>query len=618
MPRLVHSPLFAPSRLPDPGVVMANPSCNGPEPPARRFGLPVRMFGPVFVYDLARHARRPRSYFGRVAYVALLLLLLCILVASQSGGGDSPGVAPEKMAGLTEGFFYAIFAAQFLLTLVLTPAYVAPAVAEEKERKTLELLLTTDLDGVEIILGKLSGRLGRLGLLQLASLPVLSAVQFLGGVEPALVLAGFAATALAALSLGGVAILTSVYARQSGEAILMTGCVLMLYLSFCCAGEIFILSGAFSPTQLFRGGPSAVDLVRTFEAGCPVHALFRRMTGSAGPEVILSVLPTYAAFHLLVAAGTVTMAALRLRPVALRQMHGPERKAVRRAGRRPSPPVGDRAMVWKECYFKESQIPWPKLFRAVSTIPGLLPAVFVYLAYLYGYRFGYRESVATGFNLSVRLYGTAITWSFPLGAAVLGAQAVWRERDKETLDGLLTSPLSTGEILSGMWAGCVWPIHRMAVMLGCIYLPALLTGGLSPLALPLLVTAILVYTGTLAVVGLWCSVVCRTALRARAATAVSVVALMGGHWLVLGPCFHALGVYRRAEVVLRAQAGLTPPVALAVAFAFPLNSSVGELDDTGRELFPYACVGLVCWAALGGLVWRSANRRFRQLYNRGD
>jgi ABC-type transport system involved in multi-copper enzyme maturation permease subunit len=600
---------------------MANFNSKVPEPPARHFGLPL--FGPVLVYDLVRYARHSRMFSSRVTYLVVLLLFLGLtggvatLYTSASGSGGSTRETCRAMTVLTQVFCFTYFLVQILLTAGLTVAYVAPAVAQEKERKTLELLLATALDSRDIVLGKVLGRLARMGILYLAALPVLSAVQFLGGVEPVFVFIGYAATTLVALSVAGVAVLVSVYARRSDVASAATGGILILYFGLCCGGETLIGKGIATASPLFPGGPSGVDVVRTFEAGCPLDPLFRVLSGSSGAEAILSALPGYAAFHLLLAAGTLTLASLRLRPVARNQASGPGRKD---ASRPAAPPVGERPMVWKECHIKfiEFRGATLVLVQCMMAIPGLFVGALVYLAYRYGWPFGNSNGLAEGYNLSVRSFGMLFACSMPLAAAIAGVQALQRERDKETFDGLLTSPLSAAEILFGMWAGCMWPFRWMWVFLASTYLPALVTGGLSPLALPLLVAATLVYTGTLAAVGLWCSVACRTAVRAAAATVAFVALLMGGHWLLLGPCCYALGIYPRAKVVFGAHAGLTPPAVLGLAFPFARERFPGWFDEMGGEVFPYACVGLVCWAALGGLMWLAVNRRFKALYNRGD
>src|SRR5207244_5018575 len=85
---------------------------------------------------------------------------------------------------------------QFVWGVMLTPAMVAGSIAEEKDRRTLEFILATDLRDREIVFGKLAARFANIVLLLLTGVPILSALQFLGGVDPGMMLAGFAATLL--------------------------------------------------------------------------------------------------------------------------------------------------------------------------------------------------------------------------------------------------------------------------------------------------------------------------------------------------------------------------------------------------------------------------------------
>jgi ABC-type transport system involved in multi-copper enzyme maturation permease subunit len=76
--------------------------------------------------------------------------------------------------------------------VLLIPAFVAGAISEERQRKTLDLMFTTHLLDREIILDKLGSRVGYLLLFAMTGLPILSILQFLGGIDPNLVFASFA------------------------------------------------------------------------------------------------------------------------------------------------------------------------------------------------------------------------------------------------------------------------------------------------------------------------------------------------------------------------------------------------------------------------------------------
>ena len=72
---------------------------------------------------------------------------------------------------------------QAVVVLLLTPALVGGAIADERQRKTLHYLLTSELSSVEIVMGKLAARLLQVGVLVALGLPVVSLIGLFGGVD---------------------------------------------------------------------------------------------------------------------------------------------------------------------------------------------------------------------------------------------------------------------------------------------------------------------------------------------------------------------------------------------------------------------------------------------------
>src|SRR5262249_33161691 len=186
--------------------------------------------GPLFFYDLVRLARRGRSTLLRFAYAVFLFVGLYVVYMNLFPQYDvftdpfrpGPNVALPELGRFAGTFALAVLALQGAAVLVLTPAYLAGAVAEERERRTLELLFTTHLSDREIVLGKLFGRLTHLGGVLLAGLPVLCILELWGGIDPVVIVAGFAVTALTLLSVGSVCILISVVTRDSLKAVVIS------------------------------------------------------------------------------------------------------------------------------------------------------------------------------------------------------------------------------------------------------------------------------------------------------------------------------------------------------------------------------------------------------------
>ena len=127
---------------------------------------------------------------------------------------------------------------QLLGVLLLTPIYTAGAIAEEKERRTLELLFGSGLSSREIVLGKLASRTAHVLALLLAGVPVVWLLPALGPVDPSLVLTGFAVTAITAVSVASVGVRVSIDAKRPLEAIFtIYGAILGgLFLSSCIPG----------------------------------------------------------------------------------------------------------------------------------------------------------------------------------------------------------------------------------------------------------------------------------------------------------------------------------------------------------------------------------------------
>jgi ABC-type transport system involved in multi-copper enzyme maturation permease subunit len=189
--------------------------------------------GPLFYYELIRLARRGRSTLVRCVYVFALLVALYLTYHDRFRGHNllaapfaSPKhVNPAELSRLAFGFVRTILLVQTVAIFVLTPAYLAGSVVEEKQRKTLDLLFTSHLTDREIILGKLAARSVHLGGVLLAGLPLLALIQLWGGVDARLLTAAYLMAGLNLLTIGAVCVLCSVQART------VTGAVFASYIA---------------------------------------------------------------------------------------------------------------------------------------------------------------------------------------------------------------------------------------------------------------------------------------------------------------------------------------------------------------------------------------------------
>src|SRR5689334_20697917 len=106
------------------------------------------LLGPIFTADLVTSSRRTRYFLWRIAYGVLLLLTLWMNYESTSFRRP---INIGTAANLAEEFFGSFAYMQILAILAIGPAMAGGSIAQERERRTLEYLLATDLTTTEIV-----------------------------------------------------------------------------------------------------------------------------------------------------------------------------------------------------------------------------------------------------------------------------------------------------------------------------------------------------------------------------------------------------------------------------------------------------------------------------------
>jgi hypothetical protein len=126
--------------------------------------------------------------------------------------------------------FRALTVWELVLVLFIAPVLTAAAIAGEKERQTLDLLLCTRVRPSSIVIGKLVASLLFALLLLVASVPVFSVVFLFGGVELSQVIGVAAVLGMTAVVLGALGILCSTVMRRPTGATVVAYIIAFLYL----------------------------------------------------------------------------------------------------------------------------------------------------------------------------------------------------------------------------------------------------------------------------------------------------------------------------------------------------------------------------------------------------
>lgn len=592
--------------------------------------------GPVFFYDLVRTTRRSRFLLYRIYAYFILTLVGFFYMAWHMNHENRPVIHAREVSTFAETFFYTFMSLQLGTVAILTPAYIGGVLAQEKDRRTLEYLFATDLRNREIILGTVLARLANLFLMLLTGLPILSFVQFMGGVEPDLILAGFAIAGVSMVSLAGLAILCSVYARKPREAIVNTYLATVGYLILSGMSKMLFWTPMVTwNLPIGENGISVADFLRWFNDGNPIiHLLDLTMTVATSGRLTTALwvrVGEYAGFHLTVGVLLTLWAMARLRAVYLKQADGPDTGRKRGQARTARRAFADWPMIWKEVVV-ERGIRFRRLGRIIVLLLVVGSLAPLGMIYYQSAKYAMPQAVLVrGIGAYSRIMGATVACLLLIAVAVRASTAITGERDRHTLDNLLTTPLGSTAILGGKWIGSITSVRLGWLWLGLIWAVGLILGDVHWVSFPLQLIALAIYAGVLSVLGLYFSLHCSTSKRATVATVFSTLAVGIGFLMV--PIDWALptspGLYGRlewADYVYRYQMGLTPGMVLGRLL--PVQVALGTDRPTGLEIKEYwewaaAAAGLGSWL-LGGVIlgavtdWRFRKLALRQRVRRPD
>ncbi len=169
---------------------------------------------PLLGKELLEQAARRRTYAARSLFAILLLLGFWIAYMSASRELD-PLVG---MIGRGRELFDVLLWSLFTGILVLMPALCSSAITQEKEQGSLVLLMLTPMGPWELVLQKFTASaLGMLTLLMLA-MPLMALAYAFGGVSTERIEGGILMLALTCAQTGALCLAVSAYCRGSGMA----------------------------------------------------------------------------------------------------------------------------------------------------------------------------------------------------------------------------------------------------------------------------------------------------------------------------------------------------------------------------------------------------------------
>lgn len=205
------------------------------------------LVGPIFVREAIVAPRRVRHYIARAAYGGGLFILVWTAWQAMVGFQRVDSAGDVARFGIMLFRFLSVI--QLALAMIFAPIVAGASISAEKDRRTFDLLLMTDLTNWEIVMGKLLASLLQMGVLLAAAIPLFSLCLLLGGASLEQVVRVFAVTAASALAAGSLGVLIASWREKTFQTVALTVLLIVLYLVLVIGLSRGIWRAALNPFE---------------------------------------------------------------------------------------------------------------------------------------------------------------------------------------------------------------------------------------------------------------------------------------------------------------------------------------------------------------------------------
>ncbi|TWT70450.1 ABC transporter permease [Crateriforma conspicua] len=235
---------------------------------------------PVLQRELLVNLRTNKSFLLLAGYQ--LMLSLVVLAAWPADRRLDLTSNPESASRLVNLFFLG----QYVIASLIAPSFSAGAVSGEKERQTYEMLLASPMRPGAIVFGKMVASLLHLGLLVIASLPIIALCLPLGGVSLYEVIAAYVGLLVSVVLYGAIGVFCSSYFTRTSSSIVVSY-LAILPLVLAAITFWMLASGEFRLKVSLLVVPAfAIAAIGLMCANAAARMLYPPDFGSEGKEVI--------------------------------------------------------------------------------------------------------------------------------------------------------------------------------------------------------------------------------------------------------------------------------------------------------------------------------------------
>ena len=212
----------------------------------------------IMTKELRSRMRGRRAFVVLTVYLSILALLtyaVYLVVSPSAQGNMGVGLGQANASALTgQAIFAALSFFQLILVCFIAPAVTAGQVSLEREKQTLDLLVSTPMRPAAIVLGKLGAALAFVVLMIVAAIPISAIVLMYGGAGVDDIVRQQLVLLATAVALGTVGLFFSALLKRTQAATVLTY-ITMLVLTLGTAVVFFFWTMIATQSQGGFDGP---------------------------------------------------------------------------------------------------------------------------------------------------------------------------------------------------------------------------------------------------------------------------------------------------------------------------------------------------------------------------
>ena len=408
--------------------------------------LRVLPLNPIVVRIVEGGSRRPRHLLIRSGYLAVMVLILLIALLGA-------GSTLRELAQRGASAFAIVSYGQVFLICVLAPVFLGGVIAQEANPNTWDVMLTTPLSSLQIVLGNLFGRLAFVFALLAGSLPLFAVTQLFGGVPGSAIFESYAIAASSALLMGSIAITLSATRSAGRRAVFVfySSIVLYLFATYAIDRSLRAPMAVGSATDMTTILTPLNPFLTLEVLIAPNQYAPREFAGTGHLSIVRawmgSPIATQLVVSTLLSAAFIVYSTLRVRWLGAALVGGSGKDSSATSDRPPRH-VSHNPIAWREVHLRGQT-----LGRRAARWIFLGAALAVGLGVLLLTRGGTLSFSQSRMALAAILGAEILV--VVLAALNMSASSVSREREDKSLDILLTTPIQPGAYISGKLRGLI-------------------------------------------------------------------------------------------------------------------------------------------------------------------